>query len=114
MIRRPPRSTLFPYTTLFRSLADNALVELGLNAQQFLLFVLFDGGDSNAGPASDNFLNVFAGNHARRSIVQLISFAKAAQIFLFLALFFGIEASLFKFVIGDGRFHAVGDEFHAL
>src|SRR3712207_7782311 len=23
MIRRPPRSTLFPYTTLFRSLGDN-------------------------------------------------------------------------------------------
>src|SRR5690242_21154354 len=23
MIRRPPRSTLFPYTTLFRSLPDN-------------------------------------------------------------------------------------------
>src|SRR3712207_6874981 len=23
MIRRPPRSTLFPYTTLFRSLADH-------------------------------------------------------------------------------------------
>src|SRR3712207_7053588 len=28
MIRRPPRSTLFPYTTLFRSLAA-ALPELG-------------------------------------------------------------------------------------
>src|SRR3712207_7374739 len=27
MIRRPPRSTLFPYTTLFRSLAENT----GLN-----------------------------------------------------------------------------------
>src|SRR5258708_39716681 len=26
MIRRPPRSTLFPYTTLFRSLSLNALV----------------------------------------------------------------------------------------
>src|SRR3712207_9088224 len=26
MIRRPPRSTLFPYTTLFRSLRDEALV----------------------------------------------------------------------------------------
>src|SRR5260370_24660700 len=25
MIRRPPRSTLFPYTTLFRSLADLTL-----------------------------------------------------------------------------------------
>src|SRR2546425_1996035 len=24
MIRRPPRSTLFPYTTLFRSIQDNA------------------------------------------------------------------------------------------
>src|SRR2546426_4214402 len=25
MIRRPPRSTLFPYTTLFRSLSEEAL-----------------------------------------------------------------------------------------
>src|SRR3712207_7183458 len=25
MIRRPPRSTLFPYTTLFRSVADDAV-----------------------------------------------------------------------------------------
>src|SRR2546430_6191535 len=31
MIRRPPRSTLFPYTTLFRSLTDGRL-ELGLGA----------------------------------------------------------------------------------
>src|SRR2546430_3310903 len=30
MIRRPPRSTLFPYTTLFRS---EGLVQLGLRAQ---------------------------------------------------------------------------------
>src|SRR2546430_13505532 len=27
MIRRPPRSTLFPYTTLFRSLADRRGLE---------------------------------------------------------------------------------------
>src|SRR5260370_27175665 len=27
MIRRPPRSTLFPYTTLFRSLFDRAGIE---------------------------------------------------------------------------------------
>src|SRR2546422_4890045 len=26
MIRRPPRSTLFPYTTLFRSVSETALV----------------------------------------------------------------------------------------
>src|SRR3712207_6935211 len=30
MIRRPPRSTLFPYTTLFRSLADGLLPGTGL------------------------------------------------------------------------------------
>src|SRR3712207_7376805 len=28
MIRRPPRSTLFPYTTLFRSHRDHAQVQL--------------------------------------------------------------------------------------
>src|SRR2546427_5462942 len=30
MIRRPPRSTLFPYTTLFRSPRDGALVAAAL------------------------------------------------------------------------------------
>src|SRR5947209_15555974 len=30
MIRRPPRSTLFPYTTLFRSLAEEHLAEIGV------------------------------------------------------------------------------------
>src|SRR2546426_1575502 len=30
MIRRPPRSTLFPYTTLFRSLVDEALDHEGV------------------------------------------------------------------------------------
>src|SRR3712207_7361873 len=29
MIRRPPRSTLFPYTTLFRSMTANALLAAG-------------------------------------------------------------------------------------
>src|SRR3712207_8302656 len=29
MIRRPPRSTLFPYTTLFRSIAETREVEIG-------------------------------------------------------------------------------------
>src|SRR2546430_10278839 len=30
MIRRPPRSTLFPYTTLFRSIALTSIVLLGV------------------------------------------------------------------------------------
>src|SRR2546422_11478662 len=42
MIRRPPRSTLFPYTTLFRSLLD-AFVQvqnrLSGHSEPYLLFV---------------------------------------------------------------------------
>src|SRR2546427_3289586 len=33
MIRRPPRSTLFPYTTLFRSQSQVAVALLGLQRQ---------------------------------------------------------------------------------
>src|SRR5947208_8028552 len=40
MLRRPPRSTLFPYTTLFRSsVALEADVELGGTDQKFNLLV---------------------------------------------------------------------------
>src|SRR2546422_7766861 len=36
MIRRPPRSTLFPYTTLFRSFGENLMP---LNAHEFIRIV---------------------------------------------------------------------------
>src|SRR3712207_8591347 len=36
MIRRPPRSTLFPYTTLFRSHARPELLEVSLEGLEFL------------------------------------------------------------------------------
>src|SRR2546422_7907937 len=48
MIRRPPRSTLFPYTTLFRSLLaaahvfDRELQEPALFAQRILAALPFD------------------------------------------------------------------------
>src|SRR5256885_10322949 len=32
MIRRPPRSTLFPYTTLFRSIVFGTRIDLGGNS----------------------------------------------------------------------------------
>src|SRR2546425_2556751 len=46
MIRRPPRSTLFPYTTLFRSQqaltnVDNQLFKLGV--AEILVCILHDG-----------------------------------------------------------------------
>src|SRR2546426_8387474 len=40
MIRRPPRSTLFPYTTLFRSIANGDGVDaLGWDASQKLIYI---------------------------------------------------------------------------
>src|SRR3712207_8258999 len=46
MIRRPPRSTLFPYTTLFRSTSDlgtiaTTLAKQGLESIKSLQIVLF-------------------------------------------------------------------------
>src|SRR2546425_8274492 len=39
MIRRPPRSTLFPYTTLFRSRSFNAAVKANPKDTASLLFL---------------------------------------------------------------------------
>src|SRR2546426_9188743 len=41
MIRRPPRSTLFPYTTLFRSLRADALDHAHFRCQAQLHVVVF-------------------------------------------------------------------------
>src|SRR3712207_7468931 len=42
MIRRPPRSTLFPYTTLFRSVWDDALLRYTLGGDHPLNPVRLD------------------------------------------------------------------------
>src|SRR2546426_4027497 len=47
MIRRPPRSTLFPYTTLFRSPAPQRLCQPG---------VLYDARDATGGRPTDTQL----------------------------------------------------------
>src|SRR3712207_7219425 len=46
MIRRPPRSTLFPYTTLFRSSAISELMEL-MTAQKFRHVPIIEDGRLN-------------------------------------------------------------------
>src|SRR5256885_8800715 len=59
MIRRPPRSTLFPYTTLFRSrddldrlvLTDHALVQLVFHAQEARGLRFLETRDGNPRPA---------------------------------------------------------------
>src|SRR3989442_6477027 len=47
MIRRPPRSTLFPYTTLFRS--DRIGIELAARVEQDLLLGLLGPSGSSVG-----------------------------------------------------------------
>src|SRR3989454_5546369 len=57
MIRRPPRSTLFPYTTLFRSqehygaLIDEALGKLGSSFER-VSFVFEENGEAAASASS--------------------------------------------------------------
>src|SRR5256885_9892788 len=41
MIRRPPRSTLFPYTTLFRSSGRAGLGEVLLTVRRITILVIF-------------------------------------------------------------------------
>src|SRR3712207_7581774 len=56
MIRRPPRSTLFPYTTLFRSYLPERLTPLGEHVERALRerpagapsFVAFEGYDTRS------------------------------------------------------------------
>src|SRR5207245_3474421 len=94
-------------------LADDALVKFLLDAQELFLFVFLNGRNRDAGPARDDFFNVFTRHHTGGGVVELVAFAQQAQALLFLALLLGIKARLLEFVIGDGGFHAVGDELHA-
>src|SRR3712207_7622620 len=55
MIRRPPRSTLFPYTTLFRSGKDPSLtfgtaLPFGLNSRQMWSWLYHAGGREQLEP----------------------------------------------------------------
>src|SRR5687768_14688404 len=63
MVRRPPRSTLFPYTTLFRSEVEvvlesgavgRAIVPSGASTGQFEAVELRDGDDRYAGKGVEN------------------------------------------------------------
>src|SRR5437667_8123030 len=59
MIRRPPRSTLFPYTTLFRSV-DLDRVDAAVTA---LVLVLADGGLEGVGERSEEHTSELQSHH---------------------------------------------------
>ena len=65
MIRRPPRSTLFPYTTLFRSLKKKMLEEYAKGNY------VIAGGDWNANPPDFKPEGKFDGNRFVSTKVQM-------------------------------------------
>src|SRR3712207_8736771 len=67
MIRRPPRSTLFPYTTLFRSADEDeikAMLRLA-SLPESGQTTLYDGrsGESFDGPVTVGYMHVMKLNH---------------------------------------------------
>src|SRR2546427_6980230 len=84
MIRRPPRSTLFPYTTLFRSRARGALEHAGVGQVEVIAFGLeqaagvlglFDagGGQVHIGPAGEAVFEVPGGFRSEEHTSELQS-----------------------------------------
>src|SRR3712207_7282771 len=58
MIRRPPRSTLFPYTTLFRSVRGQRAGPLPAAHRQRLFLALAVAGDAVRGLGAERLLGV--------------------------------------------------------
>src|SRR5256885_15301416 len=74
MIRRPPRSTLFPYTTLFRS-----LIVLADNYDKFIERLIAAAASMRIGPAEDpkNFVGPVINRSAQQRILSIIEAGKA-------------------------------------
>src|SRR2546430_10032269 len=66
MIRRPPRSTLFPYTTLFRSLKAKNTFRFHVLRERQLKLLSFHC-NSRACPPKKCAKNAFAGGSLRKS-----------------------------------------------
>src|SRR3712207_6867382 len=73
MIRRPPRSTLFPYTTLFRSLSAGRsttrrmVVEIPPNFQQGEFFLIVCADVRNVVDETNDRANCFVSGQDRKS-----------------------------------------------
>src|SRR3712207_9032390 len=87
MIRRPPRSTLFPYTTLFRSACgkawplppDTAFLPVERFQQTFPAVVLSDDGVGGGGPAEGLRVGVVGVEVVADGLVQLHDGARSEE-----------------------------------
>src|SRR5579864_7948745 len=95
-------------------LRDDPLVQLFFNAEQLLRLFFFDRRNRNAGPARNDIFDIFAVHDTGRRLVEMIFFAKSAQVLALFAFFVRIETRFLELVVRDGVFHTVYDELDAL
>ena len=77
-------------------------MQLFFDAEQLLRLLFLDAGDGNAGPAADDVFNIFAAHDAGGRVVEVILVAQGAEAFALFAFLVGVEARLFKLMVGDG------------
>src|SRR5258708_21006385 len=77
MIRRPPRSTLFPYTTLFRSVTALGLLKGNAEAEKLATAALDDEKEDVRAAAATALIFLFVDRKSTRlnSSHQIISYA---------------------------------------
>src|SRR2546429_9760911 len=77
MIRRPPRSTLFPYTTLFRSLHDRLPVRIGHVGDQHVAVLhachFARVADDARGSSADALADAAAGGQHPRAVLESVT-----------------------------------------
>src|SRR5256885_5428709 len=71
MIRRPPRSTLFPYTTLFRS--ERGGMRISNERQQLVQMLLHEGANLPMGEALGRRIH---GQHQARTLILVVWFGE--------------------------------------
>src|SRR2546427_986896 len=70
MIRRPPRSTLFPYTTLFRSCSKTSVVVDPVTGKVVSTIANGDGVDALGWDASEKLIYIPAGRDSNVTVVH--------------------------------------------
>src|SRR6185369_1208597 len=95
-------------------LRDNALVQFFFDAQQFLRLFFLDRVNRNTGPAADHFFDILSVYDAGGGFIEVVLFAKGAQVLALLAFFVAVEARLLELVVRDRVLHSVNDELDSL
>src|ERR1700692_2263611 len=89
-------------------------MQLFFDAEQLLGFFFFDRGDGDAGPAAYHVLDVLPTDNAGGGFIEVVFFARGAQVLALLAFFVRVEARLLELVVRDGVLHTVNNELDAL